>query len=43
MATLDNERGEHLWALDLDALRKAFREFAHDITAPEWGEQAQRF
>ena len=42
---LNNDRDDHLWALDLDALRKAFRKFAqeHDIAASEWGEQAQRF
>ena len=45
MATLNNDRDEHLLAFDLDALRKAFRKFAqeHDIEASEWGEQAQRF
>jgi len=45
VAMLNNDRDDHLWALDLDALRKAFRKFAqeHDIAASEWGEQAQRF
>ena len=42
---LNDDKGERLWALDLDALRKAFETYVreHKTTAAEWGEHAKRF
>jgi hypothetical protein len=42
---LKDDKGERLWAFDLDALRKAFEKDVqeHKITAAEWGEHAKRF
>ena len=42
---LNNDRDDHLWALDLDALRKAFRRSVQEnkIAAAEWGEHAEQF
>lgn len=42
---LNDDNGQQLWALDLDALRKAFATYVqeHKTTAAEWGEHAKRF
>ena len=44
-ATLNDNKGEQLWAFDLDALRKAFGKSVqeHKVTAADWGEHAKRF
>ena len=42
---LNDEKDKQFWALDLDALRKAFDTYVqeHKTTAAEWGEHAERF
>ncbi|BCG98247.1 hypothetical protein ACVILI_001541 [Mesorhizobium sp. USDA 4775] len=42
---LNDEKDKQFWALDLDALRKAFDTYVqeHKTTAAEWGEHAKRF
>jgi len=43
--TLNDDKGEHLWAFDLAALREAFGKYVqeHKTTVPEWGEHAKLF
>ncbi|MCA0049818.1 hypothetical protein LB577_23180 [Mesorhizobium sp. B283B1A] len=42
---MNDDKGEHLWAFDLAALREAFGKYVqeHKTTVPEWGEHAKLF